>query len=295
VVQTTPKRRAPPDYKEKDSNEFKNFANVYTAGHYNYEMEVVNFDYLGDVLSPDETPRGRGLPDKVINYRSNARFAQRNQELTVMLSLAEEERLELVTTVREQEKTLVALSSSKREMDDMTIKAAALEEKNTTAADKLVEAQEQVDAAMGEARIARDFLRDRIVNNATEITEDAIDVTEMEEDSANHWPKMKKYSPNKLFQYINAFCKGIGKWVHHAKDILNMTPLQYLLIGFIIVFYVRLCLQKKWAQAVGMNRGLNLGGIYVILNTEGTEKGAMGLVWSSGTVTDVHRDVEREI
>jgi hypothetical protein len=49
MVQTTPKRRAPPGYKEKDSNEFKNFANVYTAGHYNYEMKVVNFDYLSDV------------------------------------------------------------------------------------------------------------------------------------------------------------------------------------------------------------------------------------------------------
>jgi hypothetical protein len=103
VVQTTPTRRAPPDCKEKDSNELKNFANVYTAGHYNYEMEVVNFDYLSDVSSPDAPPRGRGCPDKVINYRSNARFARRNQELTVMLGLAEEERLKLVPTVREQE------------------------------------------------------------------------------------------------------------------------------------------------------------------------------------------------
>jgi hypothetical protein len=28
VVQTTPKRRAPPDYKEKASDEFKTFLNV---------------------------------------------------------------------------------------------------------------------------------------------------------------------------------------------------------------------------------------------------------------------------
>jgi hypothetical protein len=76
VVQTTRKRRAPPDYKEKNSIEFKMFANLYTAGHYNYEMEVVNFDYLSDVSSPDATPRRRGRPDKVINYRTNARFAQ---------------------------------------------------------------------------------------------------------------------------------------------------------------------------------------------------------------------------
>jgi hypothetical protein len=104
------------------------------------KLEVVNFYYLSDVSSLDATPRDRGHPDKVINYRSNARFAQRNQELTVMLGLVEEERLKLVTTVREQEKALVVLSSSRREKDDLKIKAAALEEKNATAADKLVEA-----------------------------------------------------------------------------------------------------------------------------------------------------------
>jgi hypothetical protein len=138
VVQTTPKRRAPPDYKEKDSNEFKTFSNVYTAGHYNYDMEVVNFDYLSDVSSSDMPPHGRGRPDKVINYRSNTRFARRNHELMVMLGLSEEERLELVSTVREQEKALVALSSSRIEMDYLKVKEAAREEKNATAADKLV-------------------------------------------------------------------------------------------------------------------------------------------------------------
>jgi hypothetical protein len=191
VVQTTPKRRAPPDYKEKDSKEFKIFFNVYTAGHYNYEMEVVDFDYLSGVSSSDTPPRGRGRPDKVINYSSNARFARRNHELTVMLGLAEDQCLELVATVREQEKALVELSSSRRELDYLKMKAADLEEKNATAADKLVEAQEQVDAAMAEASVARDFLRDVIVNNASEITEDAIDVTEIEVDSENRWPKMK--------------------------------------------------------------------------------------------------------
>jgi hypothetical protein len=154
-------------------------------------MEVVNFDYLSDVSSSDAPPRGRGHPDKVINYRSNARFARRNHQLTVMFSLAEEERIELVTTVREQEKALVSLYSSRREMNYFKMKSAELEEKNATAADKLVEAQEQVEAAMVEASVARDFLRDVIVKNTTEITEDAIDVTEMEVDSEIRWPKMK--------------------------------------------------------------------------------------------------------
>jgi hypothetical protein len=140
---------------------------VYTAGHHNYEMEVVNFNYLSDVSSSDAPPRGRGRPDKVINNRSNTRFARRNHELTVILGFAEDERLELVATVRGQEKALVALSSSRREMDYLKMKVAALEEKNDTVADKLVERQEQVDAAMAEVSVARDFLRDVIVNNAT--------------------------------------------------------------------------------------------------------------------------------
>jgi hypothetical protein len=46
-----------------------------------------------------------------------------------MLGLAEDERVELVATVKDQEKALVALSSSRREMDDLKMKAAALGKK----------------------------------------------------------------------------------------------------------------------------------------------------------------------
>jgi hypothetical protein len=87
-------------------------------------------------------------------------------------------------------------------------------------------------------------LRDIIVNNATEKNEDANYVTEMEEDSENQWPKMKQYSATKLFQYINAFYKGRGKWVQHMKEILNMAPLRYLLIGFVIVFLREILFKK---------------------------------------------------
>jgi hypothetical protein len=74
----TPTRRAPPDYKEKGSSEIKVFANSHTAGQCNYEMEVVNFDFLSDVSSSDVTPRGRGRPGKVINHCSNVRFQRWN-------------------------------------------------------------------------------------------------------------------------------------------------------------------------------------------------------------------------
>jgi hypothetical protein len=112
--------------------------------------------------------------------------------------------------------------------------------------------------------------------NPTEITEDAIDVTEMEVDSENLWPKMKRYSATKLFRYINAFCTGRWKWVHHVNDILIMPPLWYLLIGFIIVFLRETLFTKKWAQAVDMSHSLNLGGIEVIRNMEGNKFGSHG-------------------
>jgi hypothetical protein len=200
---------------------------------------------LSDVSSSNTPPRGRGRPDKDINYRSNARFARRNHELTVILGFAEDQRLELVATVRDQEKALVALSSSRIEMDDLEMKAAALEEKNATAADKLVEAQEQVDAAMAEVSVAREFLRYIIVNDATEITEDAIDVSEVEVDSEIPWAKMKRNSPIDLYRYINSFCKGRGKWAQHAEDILNISTLRYLLIGFVVVFLRETLFTKK--------------------------------------------------
>jgi hypothetical protein len=53
--------------------------------------------------------------------------------------------------------------------------------------------------------------------------------------------------------------------VQRAKDILNLAPLRYLLIGFVIVLLRETMFAKQnWAHAVTMNHGLNLGGIEVI-------------------------------
>jgi hypothetical protein len=245
LVQTTPKRRASPDYKAKHSNEFKAADNLYPAGYHDYEMEGVNFDYLSEFSTPDVTPVDRGRPGKVVNHHSNTRFQRRNQELAVILGLADEERLELIATVRDQGRALVALSSSGREMDDLKIKVAALEEKNVISAEKLLEAKSQVDAAMEETSIARNLLRDVIVNNTTEITEDATAGTEMMEHTEKSWSNMNKYSATKILQHLNSFCEGRGRWVQHAKAVLNMAPLRCLLIGFVIVLLRETLFTKK--------------------------------------------------
>jgi hypothetical protein len=44
-----------------------------------------------------------------------------------------------------------------------------------------------------------------------------------------------------------------------------------------------------------MNHGINLDGIEMISSMEETKKGAMGLVWSSSTVKDVYRAMERDM
>jgi hypothetical protein len=161
----------PPDYKEKDPNEFKRAGNLYPAGYYNHEMKGVNFDYLSDVSSPDVTPPGRGCPAKVANHRTTVRIQRRCRELTVLLGFADEERLELIGTIIDWGRRIVALSLSRREMDELKIKAAALEEKKLIAAEKFLEEQEQVDAVTEQASVAKNFLRDAIVNNVREITE----------------------------------------------------------------------------------------------------------------------------
>jgi hypothetical protein len=108
--------------------------------------------------------------------------------------------------------------------------------------------------------------------------------------------KAKKYCPNNFFQCINIFTHGRGKWIQHAKDLLHMIPLRHLLIGLVIVFLREtMFTRKKWSQAVDMNHGINLGWIEVIREMEGNKKGCMGLVWSSGTIKDFHRAVEREM
>jgi hypothetical protein len=53
-----------------------------------------------------------------------------------------------------------------------------------------------------------------------------------------------------------------GKTMHHVTYILNMTHVHHLLIGFMIVLLREsLFMNQKWAQAVDMNQGLNLGSI----------------------------------
>jgi hypothetical protein len=74
LIQTTPQRRAPPDYKQKDWNEFKVAGNVYHTGCYNNNMEGVNVNYLSGVSSSDAIHHDRWRPVKVPNHLSTARF-----------------------------------------------------------------------------------------------------------------------------------------------------------------------------------------------------------------------------
>jgi hypothetical protein len=65
-----------------------------------------------------------------------------------------------------------------------------------------------------------------------------------------------------------------------------------LLIGFVMVLFCGIIFtKKKRAHDVDMNPGLNLGGIEVIHEMEGTKNGGQGIVGSSGTVKDIHRAV----
>jgi hypothetical protein len=155
----------------------------------------------------------------------------------------------------------------------------------------LLGAQEQVQTAMAEAEasVVRDMLTADVVMNAIPILDE----------SETTWTikfNVKKYWTKKVFHHVNSFCKLRGKWVQHAKDILNMAPLYHLLIGIVsILLRETLFTKHNWEQAGDMNHGLNLGGIEVIRSAERTKKGAMCLFWPLGTVKDNQCAIEREM
>jgi hypothetical protein len=62
-------------------------------------MEGDNLDYLSGVSIPEVIQRRHGSPAKVANRRSTVRSQRQWQELTAMMALADDERLELITIV----------------------------------------------------------------------------------------------------------------------------------------------------------------------------------------------------
>jgi hypothetical protein len=99
-----------------------------------------------------------------------------------------------------------------------------------------------------------------------------------------------------IFMHVYAFVRGHRKWVQRTKDLLTMRPLWHILIGLVVVMlHETLFTANKWAQEVDMNHVLNIGSIQVIREMEGNKKGYKGMVWSLGTVKDVHRAVERKL
>jgi hypothetical protein len=64
-----------------------------------------------------------------------------------------------------------------------------------------------------------------------------------------------------------------------------MKLLRHLLVGHVVVLLREtIFTKKKWAQAVYLNHGLNLGGIEVVRAVEGLGKNGQGLVWSSSSI-----------
>jgi hypothetical protein len=83
LLHTTPKMRATLDYKEKDSNEFKVFGNLYSACHYANDMEGNNIDFS----SLHVINRGCGRPVRVPKHRTTVTVQRRCQELKEMLEI----------------------------------------------------------------------------------------------------------------------------------------------------------------------------------------------------------------
>jgi hypothetical protein len=108
--------------------------------------------------------------------------------------------------------------------------------------------------------------------------------------------KAQPYVARKFIVQVNIFIHGRGGWQQHATYLLNMCPLRHLLIALVIVLLRgSLFTKKKWARAVDMHRGLNIGGIEVIRKMKVLKKNESGLVWYSSTIQKVHRAIENEM
>jgi hypothetical protein len=72
---------------------------------------------------------------------------------------------------------------------------------------------------------------------------------------------------------VNTFIRDRENWQQHAKDRLNRCPLGHLLIDLVVgLLHETLFTKKKWARAVDMHHGLNLGDIEVIRKMEVMKK-----------------------
>jgi hypothetical protein len=111
-------------------------------------------------------------------------------------------------------------------------------------------------AKLDESQVDNEALCNANNNNVTETATEMVGGVD-----AAPYGDVPKYSFKRIFQHINAFISGRGKWRQHAIDILNMRPLKHLLIALVIVILREtLFTQKKWARAVDMHHGLNFGG-----------------------------------
>jgi hypothetical protein len=278
------KNRRVIDYVEKDSNKFKGPENQcpYPSVPLMEPMEL-------DFRSPETATFGR--PRKDIDHRKVQRIARKCEELKVKLVLAEEE-----TEAHNAKLTM--------EVEDLQYAVdASLSSESAYLAPLAVMRQElgiaRSHAQLAEAEAAQAERQQVAAEESLSTLQLPVDADHLigcQTDEAEMYGKAKKYCPNNFFQYINILIRVHGKWIQHAKDLLHMSPLRHLLIGLVIVFLREtMFTRNKWAQAVDMDHRLNLGGIEVILEMEGNKKGCMGLVWSSGTIKDVHRAVEREM
>jgi hypothetical protein len=134
-----------------------------------------------------------------------------------MVALANEEQRFMIAQVGDHKRLLTATQLEiQTDMDGLKLKAAVLEKNNVATAASLLGAQEQVKTAMAEAKVTHVLLTADLVMNATPI----LDETEMT------WTSkviVKKYSTNKCFHHVNAFCKGRENRLQRAKYMLNVA------------------------------------------------------------------------
>jgi hypothetical protein len=156
--------------------------------------------------------------------------------------------------------------------------------------------QEKVDAENAKTTKLSEQERTTEALNDTMLSLQA-QVTILQQEYNDNIPVYDNNKPKKsLYRTLHKFYTGKGKWKKVTGLLFGIEALHNLLIDE-TVGHLRdnVYTKKGWAYTVDMRSGVNINSIDSCRNIEFGPKNSHKLIWSSGWVKSVHRQIEKDM
>jgi hypothetical protein len=200
-------------------------------------------------------------------YRIDNLLLKENKDILVNQVEAQKAEIDMQKQflVTRQANTLSAAAKAQQELKVAKASASLAQD----AADNANCYLADTEAKLAESQVENEALCNDNNNNVIETVAEIVGGVD-----AAPYGDVPKYNYKRLFQHVNAFISGRGKWNQHKIDILNMRPFKYLLIALVIVIFCEtLFTLKKWQSAVYMQHCPN---IYIWGGTGNPKDGVLG-------------------